>query len=84
MLEVISLRRAERDPARSVVAAVQAGYLPVRVITSADGTVVWVTARASDALLAYSAARLRSREVKKVRSALRRCAPFFLPQFLRS
>jgi DNA-binding beta-propeller fold protein YncE len=60
VLEVISVRRAERDPARSVVSAVQAGYLPVRVITSADGAVVWVTARASDALLAYSAARLRS------------------------
>ena len=36
------------------------GCNPVRVITSANGRVVWVTARASDALLAFSAARLRT------------------------
>jgi DNA-binding beta-propeller fold protein YncE len=59
-LTVISVQRAETDPARSVVATVDAGCQPVRVITSADGRVVWVTARASDALLGFSAARLRS------------------------
>lgn len=32
----------------------------VRMITSADGKVVWVTARESNALLAFSAARLRA------------------------
>jgi DNA-binding beta-propeller fold protein YncE len=58
-LTVISIQRAETDPARSVVATVDAGCQPVRVITSADGRVVWVTARASDALLGFSAARLR-------------------------
>jgi DNA-binding beta-propeller fold protein YncE len=57
-LSVISLRKAETDPAHSVVATVPAGCSPVRVITSADGSVVWVTARASDMLLAFSAARL--------------------------
>lgn len=60
ILEVISLATAETDPAAAVVARVRAGCNPVRVITSADGSVVWVTARASDALLAYSAARLRT------------------------
>jgi DNA-binding beta-propeller fold protein YncE len=60
MLEVISVPAAESDPAHSIVGTVQAGCNPVRVITSADGTVVWVTARASDALLAFSAARLRT------------------------
>lgn len=59
-LSVISVPRAETHPARSVVTTVKAGCSPVRVITSADGAVVWVTARGSDALLAFSAARLLS------------------------
>jgi DNA-binding beta-propeller fold protein YncE len=59
-LTVISLRRAETDPAASVVSTVDAGCGPVRVITSADGSVVWVTARESDRLLGFSAARLRT------------------------
>jgi DNA-binding beta-propeller fold protein YncE len=59
-LTVIDLARAETDPAHSVVATVAAGYQPVRVVTSADGTQVWVTARASDDLLCFSAARLAS------------------------
>jgi DNA-binding beta-propeller fold protein YncE len=36
------------------------GCQPVRVIASADGSEVWVTARASDDLLCFSAARLVS------------------------
>jgi DNA-binding beta-propeller fold protein YncE len=59
-LEVINVARAESDPARSVVARVRAGCNPVRVATSANGSVVWVTARASDALLAFSAGALRA------------------------
>ena len=59
-LEVISIGRAETDPGRSVVAAVYAGCQPVRVITSADGSVVWLTARAGDRLIGFSAAGLRS------------------------
>jgi DNA-binding beta-propeller fold protein YncE len=59
-LTVISMARAESDPAASVVATVDAGCSPVRVITSADGSVVWVTARGSDQLLGFSAARLRT------------------------
>ena len=57
-LEVINVARAESDPARSVVARVAAGCNPVRVITSGSGSVVWVTARASNVLLAFSAAAL--------------------------
>ena len=41
-----------------MVATVDAGCSPVRVITSPDGRVVWVTARGSDRLLGFSAARL--------------------------
>ena len=57
-LTVVDLRRAETDPAHAVTAVVQAGYQPVRVVTSDDGTQVWVTARASDAVLCFSATRL--------------------------
>jgi DNA-binding beta-propeller fold protein YncE len=57
-LTVIDLRRAESDPVSAVVATVDADCQPVRVITSADGSEVWVTARASDDLLCFSAARL--------------------------
>jgi len=57
-LTVINLRRAETDPPASVVASVAAGCQPVRVITSAGGSQVWVTVRASDDLLCFSAARL--------------------------
>jgi DNA-binding beta-propeller fold protein YncE len=59
-LTVISVTRAEADPAAAVVATVAAGCNPVRVITSADGREVWVTARASDDLLCFSAAALRA------------------------
>ncbi len=43
--------------AHSVISRVLAGCNPVRVVISPDGKVVWVTARASDALLAFSASR---------------------------
>jgi 6-phosphogluconolactonase (cycloisomerase 2 family) len=59
-LTVINLDRAETDPGASVAVTVTAGCSPVRVATSADGRVVWVTARGSDRLLAFSAARLRT------------------------
>jgi DNA-binding beta-propeller fold protein YncE len=59
-LEVINVVRAESDPATSVVTRVSADCNPVRVTTSPNGSVVWVTARASDALLAFSAARLQA------------------------
>jgi DNA-binding beta-propeller fold protein YncE len=59
-LTVISLPRAETDPSSSVAATVAAGCNPVRVVTSADGKQVWVTARASDDLLCFSAAALRA------------------------
>jgi DNA-binding beta-propeller fold protein YncE len=57
---VISVRRAETDPAGSVVSTVIAGCSPARMITSADGSVAWVAARGSDRLLGFSAARLRT------------------------
>ena len=59
-LTVIDLHRAETDPAKSVIATARAGCEPVRVVTSADGQQVWVTARESDDLLCFSAAKLRT------------------------
>ena len=58
-LAVISMHKAETDPAHAVVSTVTAGCSPVRVITSASGGTVWVTARGSDMLLGFSASRLR-------------------------
>jgi DNA-binding beta-propeller fold protein YncE len=58
-LTVINVHQAEHDPAQSVVSTVEAGCGTVRVIATGRG-VVWVTARESDALLAFSAAALRA------------------------
>ena len=41
------------------MSTVTAGCSPVRVITSANGGTVWVTARGSDMVLGFSASRLR-------------------------
>jgi DNA-binding beta-propeller fold protein YncE len=70
-LTVINLARAETDPAASVVATVAAGCNPVRVITSADGRDVWVTARESDDLLCFSAALLRAHPARALVAAVR-------------
>jgi DNA-binding beta-propeller fold protein YncE len=59
-ITVISEPGAESDPAKAVVSHAEAGCSPVRVITSADGSTVWVAARQSDSVLAFSAARLRT------------------------
>jgi DNA-binding beta-propeller fold protein YncE len=59
-ISVINIRRAETRPRHSVVASVAAGCDPVRVAVSPDGKVVWVTARESNSLLAFSASRLRT------------------------
>ena len=58
-VSVVNLRKAEVNPAKAVVSKVTAGCSPVRVMTSKDGTVVWVTARESDALLGFSAVKMR-------------------------
>jgi len=70
-LSVISLPRAETDPAASVAATVHAGCNPVRVITSADGSEVWVTARASDDLLGFSASLLRTDPARALTAVVR-------------
>ena len=59
-LTVVDLRKAERNPAQSVLASVYAGCSPVRVVLSEDGRVAWVTARAENDVLAFSTSRLLS------------------------
>jgi len=59
-LTVIDTLKAERAPASSVVAVVKAGCGPDRIAISKDSRVVWVTVGGGNALVAYSAARLRS------------------------
>jgi DNA-binding beta-propeller fold protein YncE len=59
-LNVLSLSRAETDPAHAVVSRAPAGCQPARVLLSPDHQVVWVTARESDALLGFSATKLRT------------------------
>jgi DNA-binding beta-propeller fold protein YncE len=59
-ITVIDLQRAEVQPSLAAVSVVTAGCSPVRVMTSPDGSDIWVTSRESDTLLGFSAARLRS------------------------
>jgi DNA-binding beta-propeller fold protein YncE len=60
-LYVLSTHIAERDPAHAVRASVEVGCGPARVIVSADGSVVWVSDRDSNALVAFSASKLFTR-----------------------
>ncbi|HEV2244457.1 MAG TPA: beta-propeller fold lactonase family protein [Streptosporangiaceae bacterium] len=57
-LYVVDMRKAETDPQHAVYRSAAAGAAPARVIVSADGSVVWVTDRDSNALVAFSAAKL--------------------------
>jgi DNA-binding beta-propeller fold protein YncE len=57
-LTTIDLRRAEHDPAHSIISSVWAGCGPVRVVASDSS--VYVTARESDQVLEFSAAELVS------------------------
>jgi serine/threonine protein kinase/DNA-binding beta-propeller fold protein YncE len=60
LLSVLSMSRLETSPASALVSQAPAGCSPVRVVVSPDGRTVWVTARQSNDLLGFSAARLRS------------------------
>jgi DNA-binding beta-propeller fold protein YncE len=59
-LSVVDLRRAETRPSGAVIATARARCSPVRVAVSPDGRTVWVTARESNTLLGFSAAKLTS------------------------
>jgi DNA-binding beta-propeller fold protein YncE len=57
-LYVLSASRAETDPSKAVQTSAIAGCGPARVIVSGNGDDVWVTDRESNALVAFSAAKL--------------------------
>jgi DNA-binding beta-propeller fold protein YncE len=59
-LSVINVAIAEHNPAHAVLRTVPALSQPVRVAVSPDGSVIWVTARGSNRLLAFSIAKLLS------------------------
>jgi DNA-binding beta-propeller fold protein YncE len=60
-LSVLNVPTAETNPSDAVLSTVAAGCGPVRVVTSTDGSVVWVTARGSNQLLAFSASALAAK-----------------------
>lgn len=59
-LSVIDVAKLTTDPSTALLSSTAAGCNPVRVLVSSDGAVVWVTARASNHLLAFDAAKLLS------------------------
>ena len=59
-LSVIDVEKLQTDPSNAIISKVPAGCSPVRVIVSHDDQTVWVTARESNALLAFDASKLVS------------------------
>ena len=59
-VSVISVQKAETNPRFAVQQKVTAGCDPVRVIITKDGKTAWVTARESDALLAFDTEKMLS------------------------
>ncbi|HEY7430049.1 MAG TPA: protein kinase [Streptosporangiaceae bacterium] len=57
-LSVVSIAKAERSPAASVVKNIKAGCGPDRMALSPDGRYLWLTAGGGNALLAYSTGSL--------------------------
>ena len=60
-LSVIDVEKLKNNPSKALIANVEAGCGPVRVIVSRDDKTVWVTARESNSLLAFSASKLISK-----------------------
>jgi YVTN family beta-propeller protein len=54
----IDVAKAAGDPEHAIVSDVVAGCHPVRAALAPDGATLWVTARASNAVLAFSTAKL--------------------------
>ena len=59
-LSVIDVEVLKFNPSQALISSVPAGCGPVRVMVSRDDRVVWVTARESNALLAFDAPKLIS------------------------
>ena len=61
-LSVIDVHKLKTDPSKALVSKVLAGCGSARVIVSRDDQTVWVTARESNALLAFDASKLISNQ----------------------
>ena len=59
-LSAIDVKTLDTTPSKALLSNATAGCGPVRVIVSSDGKIVWVTARESNRLLAFDAAKLVS------------------------
>jgi DNA-binding beta-propeller fold protein YncE len=60
LITVVDVGAAETNPTRAIVGRAFVGRAPVRVAVTPDGATLWVTARGSNALLAFDAANLLS------------------------
>ncbi len=60
LITVLRVRKAELYPDQAKVSSAIAGCGAYRVITSADGNVLWVIAQGSNSLVGFSAATLRT------------------------
>jgi serine/threonine protein kinase/DNA-binding beta-propeller fold protein YncE len=70
-LSVVNTDMAETSPATAVRSTVRAGCSPARIVTSSDGSTVWVTARDSNTLLGFSASKLISEPAKALVARVR-------------
>jgi hypothetical protein len=61
-LSILDVEILKTDPSKALLASVDAGCGPVRVTVSPNGKHVWVTARESNKLLAFDAAKLESNQ----------------------
>lgn len=57
-LSIVSVTQAATDPTHAVLATVPAGCSPVRIEIAPNGETLYITARNSNALLAYDTAKL--------------------------
>jgi DNA-binding beta-propeller fold protein YncE len=71
VLAVLGIHELESDPARAGVITAGAGANPVRVAVSPDGETAWVSARGSNALLAFDVAELVRGGRRALRSVVR-------------
>jgi len=62
---------ASQDPAAAIIGHVGAGCNPVRVALSPGGNMAWVTARASDELIGFSTADLRTQPTRALKAVVR-------------
>jgi hypothetical protein len=61
-LSVIDVETMKKEPSKALLFSFNGGCNPVMSLISSEGKTVWVSARASNHLLAFDAAKLKSSE----------------------